>query len=298
MKGKQRPNLRLLATANAVAKELRVHCKGTCLRIRMPRRGVSTNTEGWCARIGDSGKGGAKLEIWFDRFSGQRERRFYAGFFSENRRSIAAITSRVSQKLEPIRQVHADDLKEGRSVSLKKPLNRAGFRAPIIEKYPQGRTYYGIFDPSLETEQRVDSRFCERAVDFFDEVARILPHSPIVDETRDIYPQNENRRIVASHLQRERSRLLARACKERDKYKCRICGTRFENVYGEIGRLFAEAHHLVPLKDLPKLVITKLEDLITVCSNCHRMLHVMDGLRGDIKKLRGLVRRHRCGCIR
>jgi predicted HNH restriction endonuclease len=68
---------------------------------------------------------------------------------------------------------------------------------------------------------------------------------------------------------------------------------RFEKVYGkELGRDFAEAHHLVPLHKLKGVVKTSLDDLRTVCANCHRMLHRMDGKREDITKLRAIVKRN------
>jgi HNH endonuclease len=33
----------------------------------------------------------------------------------------------------------------------------------------------------------------------------------------------------------------------------------------------AEAHHIVPLSQLRESVKTRLEDLATVCANCHRL---------------------------
>lgn len=33
--------------------------------------------------------------------------------------------------------------------------------------------------------------------------------------------------------------------------------------------------------------------LATVCSNCHRMLHRMDGKRGDVEKLASIIRKHK-----
>jgi predicted HNH restriction endonuclease len=64
-------------------------------------------------------------------------------------------------------------------------------------------------------------------------------------------------------------------------------------LYGEFGHEFAEAHHIIPLSRLKGPVMTTVDDLITVCANCHRMLHQMDGKSGDIPRLRSIVRRHR-----
>ena len=68
----------------------------------------------------------------------------------------------------------------------------------------------------------------------------------------------------------------------------------FSAIYGkDLGEEFAEAHHIKPLSRTPVNAKTKLDDLETVCSNCHRMLHCMDNDPSDVKRLRTLVRKFR-----
>lgn len=55
--------------------------------------------------------------------------------------------------------------------------------------------------------------------------------------------------------------------------RCEICGFSFIEKYGTIGDGFIEAHHKKPLSTLEESTITYEDDLILVCSNCHRMLH-------------------------
>lgn len=282
----------LLATAKTVAERLRLRSNGTRLSIRMPRRATTTNTDGWAAIIGNLGKGQPRLEIWFDRFTGYPDRKLYAGLCSETRPPLITITKRASRKLWPARTVTADDTEEDKSLVMTERLARSEFNWPVLEKYGGGRTYYGIFDPTRETAERVNPHFCARAAAFFEDVARAQPRAAVEDEQREVYPRSENRKRVASHLHRERSRLLAVECKIRDNHECQVCRFRFEETYGRLGREFAEAHHLTPLASLRGNVKTRLEDLTTVCSNCHRMLHRMDGEKDDIKKLRAIVRSH------
>lgn len=282
----------LLATAKAVAERLKLRSDGTHLSIRMPRRAITTNTDGWAANIGSLGKGQPRLEIWFDRFTGYPERKLYACLRSETRPPLMAITKRVSRKLWPARTVAADDTEDEKFLVLTERLARSEFNSPLLEKYQGGLTYYGIYDPTRETAERVNPHFCARAAAFFEDVARALPRAAVEDEQREIYPRSENRKHVASHLHRERSRLLAVECKIRDNHECQVCRFRFEETYGRLGREFAEAHHLTPLARLRGNMKTRLEDLTTVCSNCHRMLHRMDGKKDDIKKLRAIVRNH------
>lgn len=295
MKGKTRQDRAwLLATAKTVASRLKPHSEGTRLRIRIPRRAITTNTDGWSAVIGDMGKHQPRLEVWFDRFSGYPERKLFACFRSEVRAPMVAITKRVSRKLWPTRVVTPKDTDEENFLVLSERLGRSEFNAPILEKYRNGRTFFGIYDPTREATERVSPHFVNRAAAFFEDVARALPLASPEDEHRDVFPKFENRKRVVSHLQRERSRLLSAERKIQDNYECQVCGMRFEDVYGKVvGRGYAEAHHLVPLSQLRSSVQTRLEDLRTVCANCHRMLHRMDGKRDDITKLRAIVRKHR-----
>ncbi|UOY93150.1 HNH endonuclease [Ectobacillus sp. JY-23] len=55
---------------------------------------------------------------------------------------------------------------------------------------------------------------------------------------------------------------------------CVACGFNFEEIYGERGKDFIEVHHVKPLSTIGKeIVINPKEDLVSVCSNCHRMIH-------------------------
>lgn len=56
--------------------------------------------------------------------------------------------------------------------------------------------------------------------------------------------------------------------------KCQICGFDFKNKYGYIGENYIEVHHKKPLFSLDEKLIPNPEtDLVTICSNCHRMIH-------------------------
>jgi 5-methylcytosine-specific restriction endonuclease McrA len=282
----------LLKTAKAVAAELKKKSQGTRLRIRTPYRTVVTNTDGWQCIIGDLGKGQSRLEIWLDRFPAHAERKLYACFYSWRNNSVSKLSKRVSKNLWPIREISIKDIKEAGDFVLAQPLRRGEFNAPILERYPDGSTFFGVYDLTRPT-LGVNEQFCDRAVAFFEDVARALPLATAGDESTETYPQYENRRHVVSHLHRERSRLLATECKARDNYQCQVCGLRFDERYGKIGKGFAEAHHRVPLSQLRENVRTRIEDLATVCANCHRMLHRMAGKRDDVKKLKTVVRSHK-----
>ncbi len=91
----------------------------------------------------------------------------------------------------------------------------------------------------------------------------------------------EGRRIERLHRSRERSPQAVSQAKENHasandgRLPCEICGFEFQEVYGERGKNFIEAHHKIPLGELKdgQITDTTFDDLALVCANCHRMLH-------------------------
>ena len=67
--------------------------------------------------------------------------------------------------------------------------------------------------------------------------------------------------------------MIARFKATHKPLKCDVCGFDFAVAYGELGKGFIEAHHVKSLADMQPGDKTNLEDLVAVCSNCHRMLH-------------------------
>lgn len=63
--------------------------------------------------------------------------------------------------------------------------------------------------------------------------------------------------------------------------RCEVpgCGFDFLEAYGEIGRDYAQVHHLKQLSDLESPTRTTLKDLAVVCANCHAMIHRGGGCR-------------------
>ena len=102
----------------------------------------------------------------------------------------------------------------------------------------------------------------------------------------------EGRQALRAHLVRERSRTLVEAFKGslRD-YACQACGFDFGVTYGAIGQNYIEAHHTVPIASMSPGSSTRLEDLIALCSNCHRVVH-RNGLM-SVEELRTALQRNR-----
>lgn len=79
-----------------------------------------------------------------------------------------------------------------------------------------------------------------------------------------------------------RSAKLANDAKKRDGYKCQACGFHFEDQ-------IVHVHHLDPVSEYKRPRDTKLEDLVTLCPNCHYVAHYWLRLSASYKRLDALL---------
>lgn len=103
-------------------------------------------------------------------------------------------------------------------------------------------------------------------------------------DTRIIYIHskefNEGNKKLALHIKRERSSLAAKLAKELFKRRhngrvfCEVCSFDFYEAYGDLGEGYIEAHHKKPISKMRQEDVTRIEDFLMVCSNCHSMLHI------------------------
>ncbi|MBK7042040.1 MAG: HNH endonuclease [Bacteroidetes bacterium] len=83
---------------------------------------------------------------------------------------------------------------------------------------------------------------------------------------------------MVNHIIRERNpRLRQQAINnflnQNKTLHCEACKFNFEKKYGKHGKDFIECHHTIPLSQMKQGHKTKSEDLVLLCSNCHRMVH-------------------------
>lgn len=77
------------------------------------------------------------------------------------------------------------------------------------------------------------------------------------------------------HMRIERNASLAKKVKSILGYSCQVCQMNFEDVYGEVGKDYIEAHHIQPLASVKGQVLKRdpAKDFAVLCANCHRMIH-------------------------
>jgi 5-methylcytosine-specific restriction endonuclease McrA len=282
--------------ARRVAKLLREQ-RGTGIHV-YPVRHIDTwetDTDGWAAGIGRLRQpGGGGLGIWLDGWWRFDSRRLSACFETTRDDRLRQIAEAGKSEFGPATTLRDSDYETsaaGAALVGRLPLKI--LRRPIVEAYTKSgslRFYTLCFPEAINYSVPAPESWIHRIALFFDRVARSDRFSERQLLTQEsVYPDFPNRSRVVTHVQRERSSRHARDAKKRDKYVCRVCGFHFERFYGRIGAKFAEAHHVVPLSSKMAPATTRIDDLITVCSNCHAMLHKMKGRESDVEQLRSLL---------
>lgn len=104
------------------------------------------------------------------------------------------------------------------------------------------------------------------------------PSGNNVDLTEDDTGFPEGKKKLRQHICRERNAKVIKLAKEKFKAEhgelyCEACKFKFKDIYGDIGDDFIEGHHEIPVSEIPEGYKTKVEDIILLCSNCHRMIH-------------------------
>ncbi len=145
---------------------------------------------------------------------------------------------------------------------------------------------YGRSHSYRETIQRIIENYCSQSSNFqgvahFDRISRgkyrLINNDWIAPEEDDEESFPEGKEVYKLHRMRERNAKVVNLAKKRKLQvdpllSCEICGFSFVKVYGELGKEFIEAHHAIPLSSVGEGE-TRIEDIVLVCSNCHKMLH-------------------------
>lgn len=134
---------------------------------------------------------------------------------------------------------------------------------------------FPIWDEELEEEGEGDGE--AEGTDSFD-ANSLMPEDVDVKDFHDELAFPEGKESWILHRKSERNAEVVRIAKERFKMmdplmRCQVCSFSFAERYGAHGIGYIEAHHALPVSEMPDNHMTKPEDLIMVCSNCHVMLH-------------------------
>ena len=113
--------------------------------------------------------------------------------------------------------------------------------------------------------------------DSYDDLNDTLFEELLFENIEEFEEGEEN---LIQHLIHERNLEVVELAKSQFKANhggmlfCENCGFDFSKKYGERGLGFIEAHHTKPLSEMTEATITRVEDLVMLCSNCHSIIHL------------------------
>lgn len=138
-----------------------------------------------------------------------------------------------------------------------------GISAKSILGKHWGSTPFRYIDNKIES--KLDSLINERDEYFEDPIETIIS-------------AQEGKQLLSKHLTKERStKLVADFKRSLSSLECRVCGFDFEKTYGKVATGFIEAHHIKPISALKGSTEVNIKDMVAVCSNCHRVIHIKKG---------------------
>jgi len=117
--------------------------------------------------------------------------------------------------------------------------------------------------------------------DYFDEIASDLANEDLIEivskdlDALEVEEERTEGGIKELYVTRyERDPKLRTRAMNHHGVNCMACGFNFEKRYGKHGKSYIEVHHIRPLSTLGgETKIDPVNDMIVLCSNCHRMIH-------------------------
>jgi HNH endonuclease len=276
---------RLVEAAKALRLELAKSYFQSSVRVATGNsKPFKTVSAGWAISIA-SWSSGPRIELWLDKWLPGTKSAFWFGFISGDDSKVISVINQVPESLQPKVRYGDGDFQHSAGVRrLKKRPSEAELLHPIFESYPSEKVWcFGMYDRGTHVRGKKPQLDVGRANSFISLAVQSN------DDLSQDYPtiRKEGRRIVALHVRLERDQRVALRCKQRDGFRCQVCTLRFEEWYGVS---CVEAHHKVPLSKLKRPKAAHEDDLITVCPNCHRMLHRMSGHESDIEELKDILK--------
>jgi 5-methylcytosine-specific restriction protein A len=100
---------------------------------------------------------------------------------------------------------------------------------------------------------------------------------PLAEELASDQKFKEGSRVSVTINAYERNGKARAACIKHYGFTCTVCEISLTKTYGRIADRFIHVHHVNPIgSKKEEYIIDPVKDLVTVCPNCHAMLHRVD----------------------
>ncbi|QZY56652.1 HNH endonuclease [Crassaminicella profunda] len=124
-----------------------------------------------------------------------------------------------------------------------------------------------------------------------------LAETDSVDDEDEAKEYPEGKKAYRIHRVIERNQKVIKEAKEQfarehdGRLFCEACTFDFTQVYGDRGKDFIEGHHKKLVSEMKEGEKTRIEDIVMLCSNCHKMIHRKPLL--SVKELAELIKRNK-----
>lgn len=142
--------------------------------------------------------------------------------------------------------------------------------------------YEEVSGTSVKKRKEIYLRFYDLVKDLYDESI----YADEVDSEIE-YSEGKTKRVLVNNY--ERNPIARKKCIEHFGLSCQVCQFNFQEKFGELGKDFIHVHHKIDISTVGKeYSVNPITDLITVCPNCHSMLHKRKPAY-SIEELRNLI---------
>ena len=94
------------------------------------------------------------------------------------------------------------------------------------------------------------------------------------EEIVETYSFKEGAQKTVQVNKYERNVYARRECIRIKGLNCMVCGFKFEEFYGSVGKDYIQVHHIIPLSEIGEnYYVDPVRDLVPICANCHAMVH-------------------------
>jgi 5-methylcytosine-specific restriction protein A len=151
------------------------------------------------------------------------------------------------------------------------------------------KSLYDVIKNTRKSGREIDEKFVDKLLELWKSFLK-ENHGINYDHIAKEYFEGNFRQNLYSRY--ERNIEARNACIERYGYTCQVCKINMEEKYGDVGKNFIHVHHIKFLSDIKKQYkIDPINDLVTLCPNCHSMLHrKIDGKYLSVQELKGKIK--------
>lgn len=225
--------------------------------------------------------------IWLDNYANHERPRISISYENKDLKSLIAIAKRLQNfdKILTLDETKIKPSKKGDWI-LQKPLANKHMDKFLIESYGTENYLTAILSDRL-TKTISSKELISNITEYISLITRLIISIDLKKTANT--KVSENNKKLSIHIKRERKMKFKDDAKFRDNYTCKICDFNVDRKYGKTAFAALEVHHIRPLSHATDVVETKLKDLITLCSNCHSMLHKLGGSKQQIARLKKIM---------